>query len=189
MDHLRQDLKQAFRALRQNRAFAAAAIAALTLGIGTNIAIFSVVNAVLLRPMSLPDPDRLVYFVNVGPNGSGPAASPAKFLHWSAQTDVATDAAAFNTGIMNLTGGTFPEQLRSGRVSINFLKLMGASFVKGRSFSPEEDAPSGAKAVVITHRLWTTRFSSDPNIVGKTISLSAEPYAVIGVLGPDVVVP
>ncbi len=186
MERLLQDLKQAFRALRQNPAFAAAAIAALTLGIGANTAIFSVVNAVLLRPVALPDPDRIVYFTNVTPNGTGPAASPAKFLHWRAQSDVVTDVSAFNTGIMNYTSGSFPEQLRSGRVSVNFFKLMGADFVKGRSFSVDEDLPNGPKAVVLSYKLWSTRFSSDPNIVGQSLSLSAEPYVVIGVLGPNV---
>jgi putative ABC transport system permease protein len=186
METLIQDLKQAVRALRQNPAFAAAAIAALTLGIGANTAIFSVVNAVLLRPVALPDPDRLVYFMNVTPNGTSQAASPAKFLHWRAQSDVVTDVSAFNTGIMNYTGGSFPEQLRSGRVSVNFFKLMGASFQRGRSFSVEEDLPNGPRTVVLSHQFWSTRFNSDPEIVGKSLSLSAEPYVVIGVLGPNV---
>src|SRR5689334_8676889 len=98
MDHLLQDLKHALRVIRQNKAFAAAAIAALALGIGANTAIFSVVNAVLLKPIALPDPDRLVYFMNVTPNGTGPAASPAKFLHYLQQGEVVTDVSAFNTG-------------------------------------------------------------------------------------------
>ena len=186
MDTLLQDLKHAVRMLRKNPAFAAAALAALTLGIGANTAIFSVVNAVLLRPVALPDPDRLVYFMNVTPGGQGPAASPAKFLHWRAQSDVVTDVSAFNTGVMNYTGGSFPEQLRSGRASHDFFTVIGAAFEKGRGFRPEEDLPGGEKTVVISHNLWQTRFNSDPDIVGKSLSLSAEPYAVIGVLRSDV---
>jgi predicted permease len=186
MDALVQDLRHSLRMLRKNPGFAAAAIAALTLGIGVNTAIFSVVNAVLLRPVALPEPDRLVYFMNVTPGGQGPAASPAKFLHWKAQSDVVTDAAAFNTGVMNYTGGSFPEQLRSGRASADFFKVIGATFQKGRSFRSEEDLPGGEKTVVISHNFWQTRFSNAPDIIEKSLSLGGEPYTVIGVLGRDV---
>jgi putative ABC transport system permease protein len=186
MERLLHDLKLGFRTLRKTPAFTAAAIAALTLGIGVNTAIFSVVNAVLLRPVSLPEPDRLVYFMNATPNGTGPAASPAKFLHWREQTSVIEDAAAFNTGIMNYTGGNFPEQWRSGRASINFFKLIGAKFERGHGFTPEQDLPRGPKAVVLTYDVWKTRFNGDPDIIGKSVSLSAEPYEVVGVLSRDV---
>ena len=185
MDQLLQDLKQSFRVLWKNPAFAAAAIAALTLGIGANTAIFTVVNAVLLRPIGLPDPDRLVYFMNVAPGGSGPASSPAKFLHYRAQTDVVSDVSAFTVGTVNYTGGTFPEQLQAGRVSANFFKLVGARFEKGRAFSPEEDLPNGEKTVVLSSAAWKTRFNSDPDIVGKSVSLDGAPYVVIGVLAPN----
>jgi predicted permease len=185
MDTLLQDLRLAFRTLRQNPAFAGAAIAALTLGIGANTAIFSVVNAVLLRPIGIPDSDRLVYFMNVAPNGSGPAASPAKFLHYRSQTEVVTDVSAFTGGTVNYTGGAFPEQLQSARVSVDFFKLIGAAFEKGRSFRPDEDVPNGTKAVILSHRTWTTRFNRDPEIVGKPLSLDGVPYVVVGVLAPN----
>ena len=185
MDRLLQDLRHAFRVLRQNPAFAAAAIAALTLGIGANTAIFSVVNAVLLKPIGLPEPHRLVYFMNVTPNGSGPAASPAKFLHWRAQSDVVTDVSAVTGGTVNFTGGAFPEQLETGRVSADFFKLIGARFEKGRAFLPEEDLPNAEKTVILSHRTWTTRFNRDPDIVGKTLPLDGAPYVVIGVLEPN----
>jgi len=186
MERLLHDLKLGLRTLRKNPAFAAAAIAALTLGIGVNTAIFSVVNAVLLKPVALPDPDRLVYFMNATPNGTGPAASPAKFLHWREQTSVVEDAAAFNTGIVNYTGGTFPEQWRSGKASLNFFKLIGATFQRGHGFTPEQDLPKGPKAVVLSDNIWRTRFNADPDILGKSVSLSAEPFEVVGVLSPDV---
>ncbi len=185
MDQLVQDLRQSFRVLWKNPAFAAAAIAALTLGIGANTAIFTVVNAVLLRPIGLPDPDRLVYFMNVAPGGSGPASSPAKFLHYRSQTDVVSDVSAFTVGTVNYTGGTFPEQLQAGRVSANFFRLVGARFEKGRAFSPDEDLPNGEKTVVLSSAAWKTRFNSDPDIVGKSVSLDGAPYVVIGVLAPN----
>ena len=104
-----RDLKQSLRMFVQNPAFSLAAVAALTLGIGANTAIFSVVNAVLLRPASFPDPDRVVVFMNTSPQGGmSPAASPAKFAHWRQQSAVVQDVAAFNTGVVNYTGGEFP---------------------------------------------------------------------------------
>src|SRR3954466_12772156 len=116
MEAFVKDLKHSLRMFVQSPAFPLAAVAALTLGIGANTAIFSVVNAILLKPVAIPDPDRVVVFMNVTPRGSGPAASPAKFAHYQQQTDVVENVAAFNTGVMNYTGGTFPEQLRSARV-------------------------------------------------------------------------
>ena len=180
---LLRDLKGAVRLFTRSPAFTFTAVAALTLGIGANTAIFSVVNAVMLRPVSFPDPDRVVMFMNTSPQGSGPAASPAKFQHWRAQSAVVQDVTAFNTGVVNFTGGETPEQLRSGRASADFFKLTGAPFVKGRPFTAEEDLPLAPRVVVISNRLWTTRFSSDPDIIGKPISLSGEPYNIVGVLG------
>jgi predicted permease len=178
-----KDLRHSVRMFRQSPVFTIAAIAALTLGIGANTAIFSVVNAVMLKPVSFPDPDRVVFFMNTSPQGGGPAASPAKFMHYRQQGAVVQDVSAFNSGIVNYTSGSFPEQLRSGRVTADFFKLFGAPIVMGRSFSAEEDAPNGPRATLISHSLWTSRFNIDPNVVGKTISLSGEPYEIVGVLG------
>ena len=94
--------------------------------------------------------------------------------------------AAFNTGVVNYTGGAFPEQLRSGRVSADFFRLFGAPILKGRTFSADEDRPDGDQVVVLSYQVWTRRFDSDPDVIGKTISLSGNPYTVIGVLDPSV---
>ena len=168
-----QDLKHSLRMFARSPAFTVAAIAALTLGIGVNTAIFSVVNVVLLRPMGVPDPDRLVVFMNVAQGGQGPAASPAKFEHYRRQT-----------GVVNYTGGSFPEQLASGRASADLFRLFGAAPILGRTFSPEEDRPGGGRVAILSERLWASRFGSDPGVIGRAISLSGEPYTVIGVLGP-----
>src|SRR6185503_11364351 len=178
-----KDIKQSFRILRKNPAFSLAALAALTLGIGANTAIFSVVNAVLLRPVAFPDPDRLVFVMNSSPQGTGNAGSPAKFQHWRSQSSVLTDVSAFNTGLVNYNAGGGPEQLRSGRVSADFFHLLGVPMTMGRTFNAAEDAPGGEKVVVLSHATWERRFSSDPSILTKSISLSGEPYQVIGVLG------
>src|SRR5688572_22909718 len=180
-----KDLKQSLRMFRQSPAFTLAAVAALTLGIGANTAIFSVVNAVLLRPVSYPDADRLVIFLNTSPQNpaGGPGASPAKFRHWGAQDGVVQDVSAFRTGIVNFTGGTFPEQLRSGQVSVDFFKLFGAPVLRGRTFTAAEDTPEGERVVVLSQRFWETRFNRADDAIGRSISLSGEPYTIVGVLG------
>jgi putative ABC transport system permease protein len=182
MERFVQDLKYSLRMFTQQRAFTFAALAALALGIGATSAVFSVVDAVLLRPFPYPDPDRIVFFMNTSPNGSGPAASPAKFAYWSQQTDVVQDPAAFRTGIVNFTSGDIPEQLTSGQVTVNYFKLLGATTFMGRTFSREEDQPGGPRVAVLSYGWWTRRFASDPAIIGKTITLSGDPYTVIGVV-------
>jgi putative ABC transport system permease protein len=181
-----KDLRQSLRMFWQGPGFTAAAVAALALGIGANTAIFSVVNAVLLKPVPFPDPDRLVMLQTTSPQGVNGGGSPAKFMHYREQTQVLRDVAAFNTGVVNYTGGAFPEQLRSGRVSADFFRLFGAPVLKGRTFSQEEDRPDGDKVVVLSYQVWTRRFDSDPDVIGKTISLSGSPHTVIGVLDPTV---
>ena len=182
METLVKDLTHAIRMFRQNAAFTIAAVAALALGIAANTAIFSVVNAVLLKPVPFPEPDRLVMFMNTSPQGQGTAASPAKFQHWRSQAEVVEQAAAFRTGIVNLTDSGIPEQLRSGQVSVDYFRLFGAPIIQGRSFSAEEDAPGGPRVAVISEGLWTRRFGRDPAIVGRSISLSGDPHVVIGIV-------
>src|SRR5215203_5342851 len=130
-----RDLKQSLRMFRQSPAFTLAAVAALTLGIGVNTAIFSVVNAVLLKPVSFPDPDRLVVLMTTSPGGNGSGGSPAKFQHFREQSTVVQDVAAYRTGVVNYTGGSMPEQLRSAQVSSDFFRLFGAPILRGRTFA------------------------------------------------------
>jgi putative ABC transport system permease protein len=178
-----RDLKHSLRMFRQSPGFTAAAVAALALGIGANTAIFSVVNAVLLKPMPFPDPDRIVMFLNSSPQGTGSAASPAKFQHYRQQADVVQDVSAFRMGVVNYTAGAVPEQLRSGQVSADYFRLLGAPVVLGRTFNADEDRPNGDKVAVLGYRVWTRRFDRDPAVIGKTLVLSGDPYVVIGVLG------
>jgi putative ABC transport system permease protein len=184
LEALLKDLRYSFRIFRQSPGFASAAVAALALGIGANTAIFSVVNAVMLKPVVFPDPDRIVMFQNKSPQGSGSNASPAKFQHYREQRSIAQDVSAFRTNVVNYTGGSFPEQLRSAQVSADFFRLLGAPILRGRTFSVEEDSPKGPHVVVLSGQLWQRRFQSDPEVIGRTISLSGDPYTVIGVLGP-----
>ena len=182
MDELLADLRYTIRTLIKAPAFTLAAVAALTLGIGANTAIFSVVNAVLLKPVAAPEPDRVVYFMNTSPQGSGPGASPAKFMHWRRQADVVQDVSAFRGNVVNHTGGDAPEQLRAGQVSADFFRLFGARTLHGRTFTEDEDRPNAGKVAVLGHGLWIRRFGGDAGVLGRSIALGGEPYTIIGVL-------
>lgn len=184
MGTLTLDLKHSLRLFGQSRGFTAAAVAALALGIGANTAVFSVFNAVLLKPVPFPEPDRLVLFMNTSPQGSGPAASPAKYQHWRAQTSVVQDVAAFRNNRVNLTGGDIPEQLQSAQVTPDYFRLFGAPVLRGRTFTAAEGLPNGGRVAVISYGLWTRRFANDPGIIGKSISISGEPFTVVGIIGP-----
>jgi putative ABC transport system permease protein len=178
-----KDLKHSLRMFWQNRGFTAAAVAALALGIGLNTAIFSVVNTVLLKPPPFPNPDRLVLFMTTLREGQNQGASPAKFQHWREQKSVVEDVAAFRTGVVNWTGGDFPEQLRSAQVSADYFQVFGAPIIRGRTFSADEDRPNGPRVVLISEGFWSRRFGSDPNVIGKRILLGGDPHLVIGIVG------
>src|SRR5262252_9084096 len=182
MDTLFQDLKHSLRTFVRSPGFTIAAIAALALGIGANTAIFSVVNAVLFKPVPFPDPDRFVYLMNTSPQGSGPGASPAKFAHWRQQTSVLQDVSAFRMGVVNYTGGGTPEQLRNGQVSADYFRLAGIPISLGRTFTREEDLPNGPHVALLSQGLWKRRFGSDRSVIGRTMQLSGDPYVIIGVL-------
>lgn len=168
----------------KNKVFTLTAIMALALGIGANAAIFSVVNAVLLKPEPFPDSDRLVMFMNTTPDGPVMRMSPAKFQHLRSQSTI-QDATAVLYGVVNFTGKEVAEQIQYAQVSADYFKLMGAPIIRGRGFSREEDLPNGGKLALISYKLWTQRFASDPNVLGTTISLSGEPHTIIGVVGPS----
>ncbi|HEX2310031.1 MAG TPA: ABC transporter permease, partial [Vicinamibacterales bacterium] len=182
-DFLR-DVRHSFRMFLQSPGFSIAAVAALALGIGANTAIFSIINAVLLKPVPLPDADRLVVFQTSSPEGAFNAASPAKFQHWREQTAIVSDVSAYTSNVVNLTAGGFPEQMRAARVSAGYFRLFGAEVFRGRTFTADEDRPGGERVVVLSHALWTRRFGSNPRIVGKPISIGGDPYVVVGIIGP-----
>jgi putative ABC transport system permease protein len=193
------DLKHAFRTFRKTPGFTATAVAALALGIGCNTAIFSVVDAVLLKPLPYPDADRIVVLMNSSPQGNGPAASVPKYNVWRAQTQALEDIAAYDTGGpgLNLSGGDRPEQIKGIHVSHEFFRLFGGQPAIGRTFTPEEDRPRGGNVAVLSNGIWQRRFGSDPSIVGRAIALGGESVTVVGVLDrkfafdpqPDVYLP
>ena len=187
MPDLLADLRHAVRMFWKNPGFTVAVVAALALGIGADTAIFSVVNAVLLKPLTYPEPDRIVRFLNTSREGGEfSGASATKFHLWQAQTSVVQDVAAydFSGKGLNLTG-TVPEQIHGVHVTEAFFRLFGARTILGRTFTPQEDLPHGGNLVVLSYGFWKRKFGGDPNIVGHTISLSGEPYTILGVTGQD----
>src|SRR5881628_2151960 len=168
MEAFLKDLRHSFRMFVRSPSFTITAVAALALGIGANTAIFSLVNAVLLKPAPFPNPDRLVMLMNTSPQGSGAAGSPAKFQHWRSQSTVLQDVSAFRNGVVNYTGGDIPEQLQSAQVSADYFRCLGAPIIQGRAFTTEEDLPNGPRTVLISYKLWTRRFGGDPKVVGRT---------------------
>jgi putative ABC transport system permease protein len=181
----RADLKHALHMFVKNPGFTIAVVAALALGIGADTAIFSVVNTVLLKPLSYPEPDRIVQLLCTGPNGEGACGSATKLHVWQDQTSVFQDVAGYDFGGgMNLTG-TIPEQVHGVHVTEQYFRVFGAKFIQGRPFTPDEDRPHGGNVTVISGGLWKRKFGGDPNIIGKTISLANLPYTVVGVTSPD----
>jgi putative ABC transport system permease protein len=186
METFRMNLRQSLRTLAKSPGFTLVAVLTLALGIGANTAIFSVVNAVLLQPLSYPNPDRLVEVVWTTDDGIADAASIPKFNVWHEQTQVFDSVAAYDfagPGI-NLTGGDRPEQVKGIHVSADYFRVFGAPMATGRTFTAQEDRPGGPAVVVISNALWRSRFGRDPNVLNRTIDLAGEPYVIVGVLGP-----
>jgi putative ABC transport system permease protein len=182
-----QDLRFGFRLLRKNPSFTVIAVLTLSLGIGANTAIFSVVNGVLLQPLPYDRPEELVaIYRSPGGDRFGPV-SPAAYLHLKRNNGVFADVAALsNIGWpANLTGEGDAERLQGFRVSANLFSLLGASPRLGRAFLEEEDRPGANRVVVLSHELWQRRFHADPQIVGRTLTLNGESYTVVGVMPSD----
>jgi predicted permease len=183
MNPLLQDIRYALRQLRKSPAFTLIAVLTLALGIGANAAIFTVVNAVLLKPLSYPDADRIVQFFTIYSGGNTPIASIPKFHNWQQQASIFKEVAAYDFAGpgFNLTGER-PEQVHGLHVTEGYFRLFGAPVMLGRTFTPQEDLPNGGKVVVLSYGLWQRKFGGDPKIVGNSLSLGNEPYTIVGVL-------
>lgn len=186
MQTLWQDLRYGARMLAKNRGFAAMAIFTLSLGIGANSAIFSVINGVLLRPFSFSDPGRLVVVWERCLKQGLPrmVVSPPNFADWRAQNHVFQDMAAYRQQDFNLVGGGDPERVRGLRVSATMFSMLGVRPVLGRDFQPDEDQPGAPAAVIISYGFWQRRFGGNPAVIGQSITLGSENAAIIGVMPP-----
>ena len=184
-----QDLRYGLRVLLKSPGFAAVAVIVLALGIGANTAIFSVVNAVLLRPLPYQDAGRLVQVWHVPPAKSFPgmtefAVSAANYLDWRDQNHVFDQLAIYSYANLNLTGKGQPESVTSAVVSPNFFSALRVRPLSGRAIAPEEDQPGHANVVVLSHAFWREHFGSDSSIVGQNITLNQQSYTVVGVMPP-----
>ncbi len=184
-----KDVKHALRTLLRNPGFTVAAVSALALGIGANTAIFSVVNAVLIKPLNYPHADRMVKFLSPSNEIANDLHNIPEFHFLQRQTNLFKEVVAFdNAGPgFNLTGGVRPEQVNGIHVTEGYFRMYGAPVALGRTFTPQEDSPHGGKVVVLSYGLWQRRFGGDPAISGKSISLGNEPHTVVGVIGRDFV--
>ncbi|HEY8462247.1 MAG TPA: ABC transporter permease, partial [Blastocatellia bacterium] len=187
LEELWQDLRYGARMLLKQPGFTLIAVITLALGIGANTAIFSVVNAALLRPLPFKAPQQLVWIEeeessNSITNGRVPGAH---FLKWSEQSRTLESIAGYSFGEMTLTGAGEPERLRSGSATASFFPTLGAQFALGRNFLASEDRPGGERVAVISYELWRRRFNLDPGVIGRAIALNDQSYTVVGALQPD----
>jgi putative ABC transport system permease protein len=187
MDTLRHDLRYALRMLLRQPAMTATILLTLALGIGANTAVFSVVYAVLLRPLPYVDPERLVMVWEKRPREGvfDNTVSPADFLDWSRLNRSFSAIAAYTATTSDLTGSGEPVQLATAAVSPSFFEVLGTRPLLGRTFAPEEETLGRHRVVMIGHGLWQQRFGGDRGIVGRSIMLNGIPHLVIGVLPPD----
>ena len=188
MRNLLKDLKHGLRVLLKNPGFTAAAIIVLALGIGANTAIFSVVNAVLLRPLPFGDPSRLVQVWHTPPPKSFPgmkifSVSAANFVDWQQQNHVFDKMTIISFSSLNLTGRDHPEALQGTAVSKDFFATLQTQPMLGRAFNPEEDQQGKNHVVILSYGLWKSRFAGDRDVVGKTVNFDEQAYTIVGVMG------
>jgi putative ABC transport system permease protein len=184
MENLLRDLRFSVRNLKSNPGFTAAALLCLALGIGASSAIFSVVYAVLLKPLPFADPDRVVmiwdhFLLQDTPKSP---VSAQEFMDVRGQSRVFTEVGAWAPQLVSLSGRDEPQQLVAGRASASLFQVLGVKTSQGRLFTPEEDRPGNNKVALLSYQLWKDRFGSEPGVVGGKITLDGSPYVVAGVL-------
>jgi predicted permease len=189
-----RDIRLAMRVLRKSPGFTLITVLIMALGIGANTAIFSVVHAVLLEPLPFSNPEQLVQIWHVPPQSSFPgmtrfSVSAANFLDWQKQNHVFSEMALYSGAAYDITGQGKPETIRASTVTSNFFSVLGVQPIYGRVFLVQEDQPGRNKEIILTYKLWQSRFGSDPGVVGKTITLDGAPYVVVGVMGAKMTKP
>ena len=185
-----QDLRYAMRMLAKSRGFTAIAVVTLALGIGATTAIFTVVNAVLLRPLPYPHPEELVYVQEIlGNFPVSPFVWNKEFAAWRSQSQTLSPIAAYMDFTANLTGGGEPERVICGMATTSFFSLLGVRPVVGRLFLPGEDRPGGPPVAVLSEALWKSRYGGDPSAVGRGVTLDGKVYTVVGTLPDAFVIP
>ncbi|MFY9609332.1 MAG: ABC transporter permease [Blastocatellia bacterium] len=189
MDRFWQDVRYGIRMLLKHRSFTAVAVLTLGLGIGANTAIFSVVNAVLLRPLAFRQPDQLLWIWSVRTDRDKAFFSVPDFIDYRERNQTLDQISAMAYWGANLTGGGEPERLQGVRMSAHAFEMLGAKAALGRALIPDDDDADSQRVVVLTHGLWQRRFGADPSLIGKTLALNGDSYTVVGVLPSDFVFP
>jgi putative ABC transport system permease protein len=184
MASVRQDLAYAVRSMRTAPIFTAVVVMTLALGIGANAAIFSVADAVMLRPYPYPDLDRILMLNERTRAGANMSVAWPTYQDWRAQNQVFESIGLYRTGIVTWTGGDQPERLVSALASSDVFRAMGVPPVSGRALLPGDDAPGALRVAVISERLWRGRFNADPAILGRSVLLNNEPHEIVGVMPP-----
>ncbi len=182
MTTLVNDLRLALRSFRVQPAYTATVIGTMALGIGVTSAMFTVVNAVLLRPLPYDRPEQVVMVFERDPTGATTQVAMPTFEDWQQRLTSFRHLALFGSQTANLTGSGEPDRLRAAFVTADFFRALGVSPLLGRDFSPGEDGPTARGVAVLPYGVWTRRFGSDPSILGRTLTLNNEPFEVIGVL-------
>src|ERR1700690_676110 len=190
LDNLTQDLRYGARTMMRAPGFTTMAVLALALGIGANTAIFSVVNAVLLRPLPYDEPERLIQVWHSPPQRSFPGmptftVSPANFLDWRKQNHSFQGMSAYGFGRYTLTGSGHPEAIRMVAASAGLFSVLHAQPLLGRGFLDGEDEPGREHEVVLSYGFWHGYFTGNPDVVGKNIQLNGQAFTVIGVMRPE----
>ncbi len=186
MDTFGQDLRIALRSLRKSWSFTVVALLCLALGTGATTAIFTVVNAVLLRPLPYPEPEQLVriYETQINDERWSGSASPANYLDWRRDATAFEQLVAYDRGSANLSGNGAPERLTAVRATANLFAALRVAPALGRTFLAGEDEPGAPHVVVLSDAVWRTRFGADRGLVGRAITLDGESYTVIGIMPP-----
>jgi putative ABC transport system permease protein len=182
MTGFRNDVRYALRQMRKSPAFTAVALITLALGIGANTAIFSVVNAVLLRPLPYLHPDRLVFLAESSEQVPGMSISMADFDDWRTMNSVFESTVAYQTDSVTLTGQGQAEELRMRRVTAGLFPTLGVRPILGRPLGTEDDKVGATPVVMLSDSFWATKFGRDPDVIGKQLTLDGEAFTVIGVL-------
>ena len=191
LDTLIQDIRFGLRMLRKNPGFTIVVVITLSVGIGANTAIFSVVDAVLLKPLRAPAPSRVVIFTDTNQNGSGFLAADIEFNLWRRETSVLQEVSGYRSASYYLTGVNQPQKVEAILVTGDYFRLFGLPITEGRGFTVEDERGTGrlfenGHVVVLSNGFWKSAFGGDLHVIGKVISLSGNPYEIVGIMAPHV---
>ena len=183
------NVRQAGRALLKTPVFTASVVLTLALGIGASSAVFSVIDAVLLRPLPFPDADQLVQLSQIHPKIAEPFVAPVRLLDWNRLNSTFQIISGYYTNDASETSGELPEKLTEALVAPGFLRVWRVAPALGRDFTAEEEHFGGPLAVLISDRLWRRRFGGNPNVLGRSVRIGSSSYAIVGVMPPGFAFP